>query len=320
MTTRAKYGNAAFRRGKSASATANRLCFETKLYLEQLDDKPSSFYKIEAAFNKYRERIHNILRGQHRLSRLSNTKQEIAAAFVQDELPSVVLVNLHRFDFEVSKEWITVLSHVLVEVEQQLADSLHVTIPYLISNYRHTKLSMICGQFFRDLVGFPSHQERCLNLDILKALAEYAMTDHFEISSDASESLKALIVGDNEFVGVFLQENYSEVTTLFSKMLSSGYFFKRQTLNLLYRILSLPNCESFTEKYVEDSDNLKYIMNQLRDDSKHIQMEAFHLFSVIVNHVLSMPHRPTVVLRILSKNNDKLIDFFENFQLDRGNS
>ena len=34
-------------------------------------------------------------------------------------------------------------------------------------------------------------------------------------------------------------------------------------------------------KYVTNADNLKLLMNLLRDKSKNIQYEAFHVFKVI---------------------------------------
>jgi calcium binding protein 39 len=322
MISKAKYGNSAFRRGKSVIATANRLCYETSLYLQLLNERPSSFHKTEVSANKYRERVHNILRGEHKLSQQPNSRQDLAAVFAEHGLPSEVLLNLHRLAFEVSKEWMTIFSHLLTEIEQSLSESLHVTVPYLISHYTNPQLAMICGQFFRDLMSFPSHHERCLNLDILKALAEYAMTDHFEISSDAFESFKAMIVVDKEFVGSFLTENYSEVSALFYRMLQSGYFFKRQTLNLVYSILRLPSFSSFSSLYITDTENLKYVMNQLRDESKHIQAEAFYLFNLIVKLVLELSshERPSSIVKILQKNRERLITFFDNFQVERSNS
>lgn len=321
MTSKAKYGSAAFRGSKSLVGTVSRLCYETRIYLEALDNHPTNFNKIEASSNKYRDRIHSIMRGEHKLSHQHNYRGVVASGLVEDELPSLVLQNLHRFPFEVSKEWITILSGMLTEIEQHLSDNLHIIVPYLISNYRDTQLSMICGQFFRDLISFPSHHERCLNLDILKALAEYAITDHFDISSDAYVSFKALIVCEKDYVATFLSDSYIEISALFYKMIDAGYFYKRQTLNLVYNIMKLSACRGFTMQYVRDIDNLKYVMNQLRDDSKHIQGEAFYLFYVIVDQILNLPaeKRPAATVKILSKNKDRLIDYFDNFQLDRGN-
>ena len=97
-------------------------------------------------------------------------------------------------------------------------------------------------------------------------------------------------------------------------------------------------------RYISDASNLKLIMNLLRDKSKNIQwatfsaalfalgdlysrqhgmeplllsaavrFEAFHVFKVFVAN----PEKDPAVLKILAKNKDKLISYFEEFHRDR---
>ena len=99
-------------------------------------------------------------------------------------------------------------------------------------------------------------------------------------------------------------------------------------------------------RYISDAANLKLIMNLLRDKSKNIQwatfsaalfalgdlysrhqwdgmeplllsaavrFEAFHVFKVFVAN----PEKDPAVLKILAKNKDKLISYFEEFHRDR---
>ena len=44
--------------------------------------------------------------------------------------------------------------------------------------------------------------------------------------------------------------------------------------------------------YISEPDNLKLVMNLLRDKSKNIQFEAFHVFKVRVVHVKGKSSRP----------------------------
>jgi len=67
------------------------------------------------------------------------------------------------------------------------------------------------------------------------------------------------------------------------------------------------------KKYVESSDNLKIMMNLLRDKSRNIQFESFHVFKVFVAN----PHKTKPVHDILLKNKEKLMTFLSNFQNDR---
>lgn len=67
-------------------------------------------------------------------------------------------------------------------------------------------------------------------------------------------------------------------------------------------------------KYISEQSNLKLMMILLRDKSKSIQFEAFHVFKVFVAN----PNKPQPILHILVKNKDKLISFLNNFHNDKG--
>lgn len=55
------------------------------------------------------------------------------------------------------------------------------------------------------------------------------------------------------------------------------------------------------------------MMNLLRDKSRNIQFEAFHVFKVFVAN----PQKPAEIMSILSKNREKLLTFLEDFHNDR---
>jgi len=58
------------------------------------------------------------------------------------------------------------------------------------------------------------------------------------------------------------------------------------------------------------------MMVMLRDKSRSIQFEAFHVFKVFVAN----PNKPTPILSILVKNKDKLVSFLNNFHNDKGST
>lgn len=66
-------------------------------------------------------------------------------------------------------------------------------------------------------------------------------------------------------------------------------------------------------RYISSADNLKLMMNLLRDRSRNIQFEAFHVFKVFVAN----PHKTRPIVDILVKNQEKLIHFLGNFHNDR---
>lgn len=64
---------------------------------------------------------------------------------------------------------------------------------------------------------------------------------------------------------------------------SSNYVTKRQSLKLLGEILLDRSNFKVMTRYIADEDNLKMMMNLLKDKSKNIQFEAFHVFKVSRN-------------------------------------
>lgn len=67
-------------------------------------------------------------------------------------------------------------------------------------------------------------------------------------------------------------------------------------------------------RYISAQDNLKLMMNLLRDKARTIQFEAFHVFKVFVAN----PNKTPQILNILAKNKEKLIVFLSNFHNDKG--
>ena len=85
-------------------------------------------------------------------------------------------------------------------------------------------------------------------------------------------------------------------------------------------------------RYIASEDNLKLMMNLLRNKSKNIQFEAFHVFKVREQTKRSMvkasadqncqvfvanPKKPAHIERILRRNKDKLVLFLQDFHNDR---
>ncbi|XP_071920801.1 putative MO25-like protein At5g47540 [Coffea arabica] len=85
-------------------------------------------------------------------------------------------------------------------------------------------------------------------------------------------------------------------------------------------------------RYVSSRDNLGILMNLLRESSKSIQIEAFHVFKVLLRIsttlVYALPrnqdqlfaanqHKPPDIVSILVANRSKLLRLFADFKLDK---
>ena len=66
-------------------------------------------------------------------------------------------------------------------------------------------------------------------------------------------------------------------------------------------------------RYINDVNHLVLIMTLLRDTSRAIQFEAFHIFKVFVAN----PSKPAPVIELLRKNADRMLRFLSDFQSDR---
>ena len=131
----------------------------------------------------------------------------------------------------------------------------------------------------------------------------YIETTTFGISCDAYTNLKEPLTRHKTMVAEYLDKNYERVSSslchrassaglnhvvlepqFFSSfitlILSNNYVTKRQSLKLLGEILLDRANFNVMTRYIASETNLKMMMNLLRDKSKNIQFEAFHVFKV----------------------------------------
>nr|CAD7395899.1 unnamed protein product [Timema cristinae]CAD7426522.1 unnamed protein product [Timema monikensis] len=73
------------------------------------------------------------------------------------------------------------------------------------------------------------------------------------------------------------------------------------------------NYDKVMTRYISNPDNLKLMMNMLKEKSRNIQFEAFHVFKVFVAN----PNKPKPILDILLRNQEKLVEFLTRFHTDR---
>ncbi|MED6114544.1 hypothetical protein PIB30_081272 [Stylosanthes scabra] len=66
-------------------------------------------------------------------------------------------------------------------------------------------------------------------------------------------------------------------------------------------------------RYVSSRDNLRILMNLLRDTSKSIQMEAFHVFKLFAAN----QNKPADVISILVANKSKILRLLEDFKIEK---
>ncbi|KAF5197503.1 Mo25-like protein [Thalictrum thalictroides] len=94
---------------------------------------------------------------------------------------------------------------------------------------------------------------------------------------------------------------------------SSNYITRRQAVKLLGDMLLDRSNSGVMMRYVSSVDNLRILMNLLRESSKNIQLEAFHVFKLFVAN----QSKPSEIVGILIANRSKLLRFFADFKTDK---
>lgn len=88
------------------------------------------------------------------------------------------------------------------------------------------------------------------------------------------------------------EKNYDRFFGAYQNLLvSENYVVRRQSLKLLGELLLDRHNFNTMTRYIANPDNLKLMMNMLRERSRNIQFEAFHVFKVCMHwldHILQL--------------------------------
>jgi len=207
----------------------------------------------------------------------------------------------------------------------------------VIEGYSNPSIALNCGAILRDA----ARDERVAELLLASSVAEgSAARDgsektppappapslfdrlltavdaaNFEVASDAFATLRDLLTRHKRVVARRLEASpdaiFGALSTLTSP--SANYVSRRQGVRLLGEVLLERANARAMLRYVSDPDNLKAAMVLLKDQSRSIQFEAFHVFKVFVVN----PNKLPAVRAILASNRDKLLAHLADFQVDR---
>ena len=255
-----------------------------------------------------------------------------------------LVVHIHRLEFESRKDVVQIFNNLL----RRQIGSRSPTVEYLVAKpeilfaafagYENEDVALNTGMILREMLRYEPlckillHSEQCVSSsntlldcapltiyrDHLNArfytFPHYIENTTFGVSCDAYANLKDTLTRHKPMVAEFLDKNYDRFFTSFKTLISSSnYVTKRQSLKLLGEILLDRANFSVMTRYIADEGNLKMMMNMLRNKSKNIQFEAFHVFKVFVAN----PKKPPQIETILKRNKDKLLVFLKNFHNDK---
>ncbi|KAM6548472.1 hypothetical protein CsatB_020148 [Cannabis sativa] len=199
-------------------------------------------------------------------------------------------------------------THVIANLLRQQVKSRFVGLEYLknnldivdilLSGYEDTNASDVTlsyGSIARECIRYQDVAKYVLDSQHMKKFFNYIQIPTFEISSDAALTFK------------FFQEYNSKLLDS-----SSNYITKRNAAKLLAEILLDRSNTGVMVRYVSSLDNMRVLMNLLRESNRGIQLETFHVFKLFVDN----QNKPEDIVLVLLSNKSKLLRFFEDFNVN----
>lgn len=245
---------------------------------------------------------------------------QLAQETYSHDVFSHLLTELHKLDFESKKDVAQIFNCIL----RRQIGTRSPTVEYIFDNseilfilvrgYESHEVALNKGIMLRECVKHEPLARIVLESERFYKFFEYVEMSTFDIASDAFSTFKELLTRHKILCAHFLEQNYEKFFGHYSKLLhSDNYVTKRQSLKLLGELLLDRHNFTVMTKYISNPENLKLMMNMLRDKSRNIQFEAFHVFKVFVAN----PNKTPPIQEILVKNKDKLVEFLTSFHNDR---
>jgi len=244
---------------------------------------------------------------------------QIASEVYSNDVIPLLILQLSKIDFEAKKD----LSMIFNNLLRKTVGNRQPTVEYLcknptilanlISGLENPDIATHCSAIMKQCSTYEPLAKLILASPNFFSCFDYILSANFDIGSEAFGCFKEVILKHKQISAEFLEKNYDQVFDRYTALLKSdNYVVRRQSLKLLGELLLDRANFNVMTKYISDVENLKLMMNLLRDKSKSIQFESFHVFKVFVAN----PHKPVQIMNILIKNKKQLLTFLGNFQAD----
>ncbi|KAJ3304362.1 hypothetical protein HDV03_002843 [Kappamyces sp. JEL0829] len=248
------------------------------------------------------------------------TVSQLATEITNSDLLVLLVHHIHSFEFEAKKDVALIFNNLLrrqigtrFPTADYIAGKPELLIA-LIAGYENQDISLNCGMILRESLRHEALCKLILESSQFWKFFQYVELSTFDVASDAFATFKDCLTKHKSLVAGFLEARYDEFFEKYQGLLnSSNYVTKRQSLKLLGELLLDRSNYSIMTKFIASPDNLKTMMNLLREKSRNIQFEAFHVFKIFIAN----PSKTKPILDILYKNKDRLITFLGNFHNDK---
>lgn len=254
----------------------------------------------------------------------SEPQPDLVAQLAQEvyahDVLQLFVAHIGKFEFEAKKD----VSQIFNILLRRQIGSRSPTVEYLatrpdviflaLKGYENPDVALNTGMILREMLRHEPLAKILLYSPQFYTFPDYIETTTFGISCDAFSNFKETLTKHKVMVAAYLESNYDRFFSTYTTLLQSpNYVTKRQSLKLLGEILLDRTNFTVMTRYISSEDNLKMMMNLLRDRSKNIQFEAFHVFKVFVAN----PKKPVGIENILRRNRERLVKFLQEFHNDK---
>ena len=232
----------------------------------------------------------------------------------------LLIRNLAELDFEARKDGAQVLG---AAIRHQVGDHFPAAdmaardrelIDCLIKGYEDVDIALNVGSVLRDCLRHESITRVILMSTEFNRFFDLVSHPNFDVASDAFACFRDALTRHKALVASYLEQYYDHFFPRFAALTKSdNYVTKRQSVKLLGEIMLEPTNRPIMHRFISDVENLKLSMILLKDKSKNIEHEAFHVFKIIAAN----PNKPVAIKQILYKNKDKLVQYLEGFLAER---
>ncbi|KAK4748053.1 hypothetical protein SAY87_014639 [Trapa incisa] len=310
---------------KSKPRTPSDIVRQTRDLLIFIDRNPDprENKREEKMVELYRDirELKCILYGSSEAEPVPEACAQLTQEFFKENTLRILIGCLPKLNLEARKD----ATQVVANLQRQQVNSRLIASEYLeanfdlmdilVSGYENSDMALHYGSMLRECIRHQSVARYVLESEHVKKFFDYIQLPNFDIAADAAATFKELLTRHKSTVAEFLNKNYDWFFADYnSKLLeSSNYITRRQAVKLLGDILLDRSNSAVMIRYVSSIANLRILMNLLRESSKSIQIEAFHVFKLFVAN----QNKPADIVGVLVTNRSKLLRLFAGFKLDK---
>ncbi|KAL8469814.1 hypothetical protein ACS0TY_032610 [Phlomoides rotata] len=232
--------------------------------------------------------LKSILYGIEESEPVPDACAQVTQEFFADDTMRLLILCLPKLNFEARKDATKVVANLQRrQVQSRLIASIYLEenldlMDILLTGYEDPVLALHYGGMLRECIRHQVVARYVLQSPHMRKFFDYIQLPNYDVASDAANTFKELMTRHKSTVAEFLTENCTWFFAEFNSklLISTNYITRRTAVKLLGDILLDRSNSGVMIRYVSSKDNMRVLMTRLREDSKCIQVDVFHVFKV----------------------------------------